>query len=175
MKKIINVTGYAIGIVMLVILHLGATYLLPEPYVKINIIFTFIVLILLIQEKGTVIWIAFFLHLFLELYATTPFGIILFSGTISTLLTYWFYQSVFTNKSWFAAMAISIVAIMSYRFFYIMLLLLAQFIFNITKVVFTPLLLTSLWELLFTTLLVGIIYLALSKKLRRFNTKVIYS
>jgi len=175
MRKFISIIGYAIGIVILAIIHIGVIYLLPEPYVKLNIIFVFIVLILLIREKGTVVWISFFLHLFLELYATTPFGIILFSGTLSTLLTYWFYQSVFTNKSWFAAMAISIVAISSYRIFYITLLVLTQFVFNITKVVFTPLLLTSLWELLFTTLLVGLIYLVLSKKLRKFDTKVIYS
>lgn len=175
MELIFKIVTYLIAVVMLAIIHLAGTYLLPEPFVRINIIFAALTVFMLLKERGGVVWLSFVLHLFLELYATTPFGIVLFSGTVSILFSYWVYQSVFTNRSWYAAMAIVSLALLLYRGCYIVLLLFAQVLFGTVDVVIAPLVVSSLGELLWTTLLVGIIMLFLTRRLKRFNTKVIYS
>ncbi len=157
--RFIKVTG---GIILLAVLHIGFSYLLPYPFSKLNIMLAVLLLILLWKKDGTVVWIAFFTNFFIELYATTPFGIILFSSTISVLIGYWFYQLVFTDRSWYAAIGLTFFTLSCYRFLYLVLLFLASFFFPKISIPWQLIFPMIFWELLFTTLTVGLLYLIIS-------------
>lgn len=162
MNKIWRILIVSLLIIFLAIFNIGLSYILPFPYDKVNIILASVILILLWTDSGLVIWVAFFSHLFIELFTTTPFGIILFAGTISTLTGFWLYKHIFTNRSLIATSALTIFILFIYRLIFILLLKLVSIFFNITIIPWQQILITFFWELIFTTLLVGCVYFILS-------------
>ncbi len=164
-------------IFFIVIMNLAASYILPYPFSKMNILFVLLLLFLFWRESGKVVWLSFFTHIIIEFYALTPFGIILFSGTISMLFTYWIYQNIFTNKSIYSVLALSIFAVIIYRFFYMFLLFLFNFFSGSSESI--PLLMTMQtfgWEILFTVLSVSTVYLfatQISKPFTRLRRRVL--
>lgn len=175
MQYFFRLIAYFLGIISLVVLHLSVSYLLPHPFAKINVIFIFLSLFLLLKQSGLVIWLACLLHIFIELYTATPFGIVLFSATISVLLGYWLYQSLFTNRSWYVAITLSSFLLIFYRFLYTTILFLSQKIFGIQNFSISSLPSIFFWELLLSSLIVALIYFILSKFIKNLNQKIIYS
>lgn len=160
---------------VLTIFNIGLSYLLPYPFNKINILFIVIIIFILWKNSGTIIWFTFFSHLLLELFSTTPFGIILFSSTISVLFTYWLYQEIFTNRSLLSTVAIGFFALFFYRLFYMLLLILAKSFSLIINIPWQSIFITFFWEFIFTLSVLAIIYFIISKLSRRFNTTIIES
>ncbi len=156
-------------------LHIGFSYLLPYPFSKINIIFTIIILLLLWYNSGLIVWIGFFSNLFIELFAVSPYGVVLFSSTVSILIAYWLYQNFFANRSIYAALVLTASTIFIYRIIYIICIFILK-IFGIVE--FLPwklILLISLWEILFTTILVSVLYFIFSLFTKKFSAAVIES
>ena len=147
--------GSAIAVVLL---HFATTALLNTPWSHINTIFIFLILFLLIKESGVVIWMSFIAHFFIELYTANPFGVILFSGTLATLLAFWLYQYFFTNQSWYTATAVSFMTIVIYRILYTGSLGAMSIFLNIELPPWRFLLVTYGWEILFTTIVTAFIY-----------------
>ncbi len=167
----IRLTKLSAIVLMLVIIQLIIFSVLPSPFSSLNLMFVFLVLFMFRKEAGGVVWIAFGTQFFAELYAATPFGVLLFSGTISTLLSYWLFQQVFTNRSWYSGMAVCMCALFIYRLFYTSLLFGIQLISRAPTI--PPLFLLRVygWELVLTTILTGLAYLisdALAKPKRPF-------
>ena len=123
MRAILRFVKYILITITLASSQFAVAYLLPSPWNRINSIFIVLVLLLLMSETGLVIWLAFATHFFVELYAATPFGTILFSSTVGMLATFWLYQYFFTNKSWYTALAVSGMSLVFYRLLYVTLLL----------------------------------------------------
>ncbi len=162
MRTVFRVLAIFGAILFLAALHIGSSYILPHPWSKINIIFIVLILFLLWKDTGSVIWLAFFVHFLIELYTTTPFGVVLFSSTISMLLSFWLYKNLFTNRSWYAATGLLFFTMITYRLIYSILLLVLK-IFNFVE--FIPWKLTMItfgWELLLTLPMLAIIHLFLS-------------
>lgn len=161
------------SLVVLIAFSMGASYLLPHPFSNINIIFLILIIIMMSRDSGLVVWISFFIHFFAEIYSSTPFGLILFSGTISILIIFWLYRSIFTNRSWYSAMAMSVLALLIYRLLYISVLSLLQW-FDLTSLILEKTtFITFGWEILFTCLLTGIIYFVLSQFFKSFKASPI--
>ncbi|MFZ2189698.1 MAG: hypothetical protein WA057_04990 [Candidatus Magasanikiibacteriota bacterium] len=175
MAKFLRFFGISLIIIILTVLNIGLSYLLPYPFNKINILFIAIIIFILWKNSGTIIWFAFFSHLLLELFSTTPFGIILFSSTISILFTYWLYQEIFTNRSLLSTLAIGFFALFFYRVLYLLLLILAKFLSFTTSIPWQSIFITFFWEFIFTLTALAIIYFIISKSSRRFNTTIIES
>lgn len=152
-------------IIFITLLHIGGPYILPYPVSFMNILFVVILIFLFILKSGVVVWFSFFTHFIVELYVTTtPFGIILFASTLSILFVFWAHQYIFTNKSWYAGASITALAIIFYRTIYIITLLLSQFLINNGRyeIFWGELFIMFIWELLFTTIMVGVFFLFLS-------------
>lgn len=152
----------------LIALHIGLSYILPFPFSKINIIFIFLIIFLMWKDSGLIVWISFLIHFALELYSTTPFGVILFSSTISTLLIFWLYKNFFTNRSWYSAMTLVFLLSLFYRFFYIFFLKVIDLIKGI-DLSWNLIYITSFWEILLTAITTAIIYLLLSILIKEFK------
>ncbi len=148
-----------LSVVGVVFVHLATNAVLPAPWNQVNMVFVFLIFFLLFEESGTVVWIAFSVHFFIELYAVSPFGILLFSGTISTLLSFWLYQYFFTNQSWYTAAALSLLAIVIYRSIYTALFLFFHVFGYFALPPWSALLLVYGWEMLLTSGVTGLAYL----------------
>lgn len=140
-------------------LHMGVSYILPYPWSKINILFTVLLLLLVFRGAGSVVWMSFLAHFFLELYAVTPFGVLLLSGTLSMLFTYWAYQYLFSNRSWHAMVAMSIVTLILYRCIYGISLFFAHLIYPEIQISWSSIFETVAWEVLLTAVFISLLYL----------------
>lgn len=114
-RKIIRMFSWfalCAGIVALIVV---ATYLAPGPLRFVDYGIAALTMILIIHERGSIVWVAFCVYGALELFSLAPFGIMLGAGTLTWLFSFWLYEYFFTNQSWYTAMAISGIATLMYR------------------------------------------------------------
>lgn len=173
MKLLIRILFESFGLILLVSMNISLTYLLPLPFSRLNLALAILIVWMLWSGKGIVVWWMFFTSFIVELYSTSPFGTILFSSTLAMLLGYWFYRHIFTNRSWYAAIILTIAIILFYRTIYTLLLIILSILEVANPIPWKLFFLASLWEILFTTLLVALFYLILSRFSRRLKTAVI--
>lgn len=152
----------------LVLVQMVLVYLLPWPLALINSTIIAITFFLIRFESGTIVWLAFLEYWFLDLYAVTPFGVVLLLGTMSTLGAFWLYQYFFTNQSWYATSAMTAAIIIIYRG--------GLFLYYFTATVLTreptaiPWLLLGrnlAWEVLLSGGIAGVLFFAVSRRCYR--------
>ncbi|NLZ96430.1 MAG: hypothetical protein GX926_00275 [Candidatus Magasanikbacteria bacterium] len=175
LNRILKILLIFLALVLVVAFHVGFSYLLPYPISKVNIIFTVIILLLLWYNSGVIVWISFFSNLFIELFTVSPYGVVLFSSTISVLIAYWLYQNFFTNRSIYAALVLTAFTIFIYRLFYIVIMFILKIFSMVSYVPWKLIFITSLWEILFTTILVSIFYFIFSVFTKKFKSSVVES
>ncbi len=170
MKWAIKLLLAAFMVTFLSISNVSVAYLLPYPLDKLNIIFVALILIIVFRGTGISVWLVFFSYFIIELYTITPFGVTLTSATWGALFCYWLYQHVFTNRSWYAVLGLSILTLISYRLFYIALLFLTT-LFKTEGTVSMFLLFPIYgWEILLTTGTVGVLYATISPFVKKLDT-----
>ena len=172
MRPFIRFVSIMLGVLLLSATHIGLAFILPFPWSKINIIFVLLIILLFWWDSGYIIWLAFFSHLLIELYTTTPFGVLLFSGTISFLLAFWFYRYFFTNRSWYAAATLGLLTILIYRALYFFGLLSYKVLGLTTILPWQNILLTSMWEIVLSVPAIMLIFFVCSRFSRRLNTSL---
>jgi len=150
---------------LIFVLNLYFSYLLPYPWKTINLVILFLLLILGLRGSGNVVWLAFFSGVLMDLYSELYFGVFSISLTFSTLIIYWLYYDIFTNKSIWSIAIMTLLEIIIFRIFYTILI-----VFNGSKVKLTLFSYYG-WEILFTTILTFILYFLLEKIL--FKLKVL--
>lgn len=160
-------------LVIITSLHVGLVYLLPYPFSKTNFLFCFFILILLWQNSGMIVWMIFFSHFLIELFTISPFGIVLFSSVVAFLICYWLYQNVFTNRSWYAALALSVFTLGVYRFLFVILLLICQIFGWQNETSFSVIFYTILWEMLYTTTLLLLVYFIISRFSKKLSSAAV--
>ncbi len=173
-KWAIKICIVALTIIFLSIANVSVVYLLPYPWDKLNVIFVALILLVVFRGSGLSVWLVFFSYLIIELYTITPFGITLAAATWGALFCYWFYQHIFTNRSWYAALALSVFTLISYRLLYLIVLSLIN-LFGDGNLPSLSLLLPMYgWEIFFTTLTVGIFYAIISPFVKKLDTKTLH-
>lgn len=167
MKTLFQYLRVVCGIFGIVAAHLTTSYLLPPPWGHINTMFVLLSLLLLFGESGLVVWIAFAAHFVIELYATSPFGIILFSGTFAVLVAVWLFRYFFTNRSWYTAFAVSFIGVGVYRLLYSLFLGLTRALLGEPSLPWRHLLVVYGWEMLLSAIATGILYMAIARPFRK--------
>ncbi len=127
MKPITNLLKFILIAISLIFVHYAVSYILPPPWNSINIIFYAIIISIIGWGSGISIWLSCLLHFFMELYSVSPFGLILLPGTISIIFAYWLYTFIFTNRSWYTAVALAAIAIISYRILHAFLFIFVEY------------------------------------------------
>lgn len=174
MKHWLLQTIFVITFVLVaVIIDIIASTFLSFPFSKVNILFSALILLIVWKNQGYVVWFAFFSHFFLELFLSTPFGVVLFSSTISILLSYWMFRYLFTNRSVYAVATLSVVSLACYRILYIFLLMLIRLVNEGFTIPFKLTLVTMFWEILITASLTSVAYMIFSVSTKMFSTKLI--
>lgn len=162
-------------LLLITTLHVGLSYLLPYPWSKINTLFCIFIMLLLWWDSGVIIWLVFFSHFLIELFTATPFGLILFASVTAFLASFWFYRTIFTNRSWYAVIALTVSTLLTYRLLYTLLVGVLAIFKVITFVPWRLLLLTWFWEFITTTVAVAIIYFVISRFSGKLNVALIES
>lgn len=166
MKKFFQILWAVLLIYVLAMAQIAVSALLPPPWSHVNVIFVFLIIILVVRHTRSVVWIAFGSFLIMERYATTPFGIVFVSAAISILCTVWLYQDIFTNRSWYAAVILSLINVSINRFLYTALIFSFRII-GIRAPVWNWQILVSAyaWEAILTGLTVATAYWVLARTL----------
>jgi len=171
MKYLVKFIFALLLISSLVFLHFIIIYLLPTPFSFLNIFVVATFLLFLIFESGFVIWIIIFSLFIIEHYnPTATFGILMFSGSFSTLISFWLYRFVFTNRSWYAGVTLTAIYLFIFRLLYCLISLFLVKIGTISSLNWSGLMIYFLWEFVFTCTTVGIIFFILPKLLPKFRT-----
>ena len=166
--RIISSLSSFLGITAVITwLHFITSYILPYPWNALNVLFVVLVLLISIKEMKTTVWLAFLSHFFLELYATTPFGVLLFSSTFSALLTFWLSRSLIVNKSWYSTFVLSAAAIVLYRILYSGALYSVSVVSGIPVIPIFFMLPYFGFELFLTSFATGILYLLLARSKKK--------
>lgn len=163
MRYVISLVGKLLFLMLIVVSHFFISYSLPFPLSTINILFATLILYMVLTESGVIVWMAFFTHLCIELYSVTPFGVILASSTLSLLFTFWMFQYVFTNRSWYSTVLLTFFSLFLYRFFSLILLILINFITKEGSIPWSNIFVLAAWELFFTECGVLFAYSLISK------------
>jgi hypothetical protein len=151
-------------------LHFIIVYTLPYPYDKINILFIYLVFYLLWVQSGSVVWVAFLTHIFLEAFPGTAFGVTLLSSSLSLLLSYWLYMYYITNRKWYSASILMMLTLLCYRLFYSLFLFIAQRLeTNPLDIKWSELWQLGLWEILLTSVVFTVIYFLFYKFSKNFH------
>ncbi len=154
MKSFISFILSVLFLLFVVVSHFFFSYVLPFPWSTVNIIFAVLILFLLFSQKGTVVWMAFFTHLCIELYSVSPFGIVLSSSTLSVLVMFWLFQYFFTNRSWYSSIVLTFFSLAFYRFVSFILLNIVAFFQKQPGIPVSHFFILSMWEFFFTQIIV---------------------
>ncbi len=171
MRLLLRFLIILILVVFLVLVHMAASSLLPYPLNAINSVMAVCLLIMMRKEEGLVVWVSFFCHFVIELYTKTPFGILLAAGTMSLLLGYWLYGYIFSNQSWYAALALSVIVMAMYRIIYTLGIIGTDFFLSTSHPFSVIVLSKYFFELLFTSLVVVIAWIILHSRRPRRDTE----
>ncbi|MBT3817544.1 MAG: hypothetical protein HOE80_03045 [Candidatus Magasanikbacteria bacterium] len=158
-QRIIKFLAIFALLFVVVTIHLGIAYMLPFPWNSLNILFVFSILFLVFRGSGLVIWITCVMHFFVELYSAQPFGIAMVSSTFSLLFTYWLYQYIFTNRSWYIVIILSISSLFFYRVMSTILLWLFSIFINDIELPLSSLMIQYGWEMFCTTVVASMLYI----------------
>ena len=119
--------GYTVFLVAIVALAYGSATVVALPFTYVNVIFFFLTLFLFLRKSPAVVWLSFFAHFFVELFQVSPFGILLFSGTLMFLLAYWAFQYVVTTQSVLSTALLSFLLLTLHRVLFTALLYLSLY------------------------------------------------
>lgn len=167
MKKIINILLIFISAMLLTMAHIGLFNILPSPLNNTNIIFIALILLIVFNGSGKIVWLSFVLHFFMDLYSVSPFGVYLISGTLSILFLYWLHKGVFANQSLLSVFVMTSLGLIIFRILYIILMLFGS------NILITDLLTKFTWELIFTILSTVICYFLITTFSRKFTSSFV--
>lgn len=172
--RILSFILKVLGLSLLVmILALAIPFLLPYPFNKVHVLMIALVLIMLRTQSGSVVWLSLLFYFLTELYALSPDGVVLFSGTIGMLLLYWFFQSSVTNRSYIAAVALAVLGVLIFRILYIVSLAAVSFLSVHAMPPVGRLLPLFGWEVLMTAFGMSIVYAFAKLRMREFNAALL--
>lgn len=134
--------------------------LLPWPWVALNLLAPAVVATIMRFESGSVVWGTLLAGYLLELYMATPFGLTMYSAVMATVVTYWLYAYLFTNRSRSTAITLTGIWLVCYRLLFTLALAwLAFFRPNSSLRSWRHLLVFYLWEFLLTIVFMAILSL----------------
>lgn len=152
---------------ILTMAHIGLFNILPSPLHNINIVFIVLILLIVFNGSGKIVWLSFMLHFFMDIYSISSFGVYLVSGTLSILFLYWLHKEFFTNQSLLSVFAMTITGLVIFRILYIILISFGA------DLLMSDLLTKFAWELLFTIISTIICYFLITTFSKKFTSSFV--
>jgi len=108
--------------ILITLLHILVVSLLPYPLNHINIAVLLMLLIFIIITKESCIWLGVLVGLFLEIFASVPYGVNLISLVLSLVFTNWLSLNIFTHRSMYMVFVTGVIGTFIYRLVFSMLI-----------------------------------------------------
>ncbi len=164
MRKLLRLLALILITLSVVVFHFTIAYTLPYPYDKINVLFIYLLFYLLWSQSGSVVWVAFLTHIFIEVFPSSAFGVTLLSSTMACVFSYWLSVYYITNKKWYSAAVLMMFTLLCYRIFYSFFLFIAQRLGeNTLNIEWRELWQLGIWEIVLTSLVFTLLYLLFYK------------
>lgn len=169
MSGFIKIIKLLLSVIFVLFLHYFSKFILPYPFNNINIVLFTTVFIIVWRESGVFLWFSFLLYFLLELSSPNQFGMILLPGSLAAMSAYWLYVVVFTNKSWYSTIVLTMITVAIYRLIYTAIKILSVFLQGEGRIIWGDLFLNYMWEMILTSLLTGAVVYIFSNKLSARN------
>ena len=150
MKRILDSILIFIFAMILTMAHIGLFNILPSPLHNINIVFIVLILLIVFNGSGKIVWLSFMLHFFM-----------------SILFLYWLHKEFFTNQSLLSVFAMTITGLVIFRILYIILISFGA------DLLMSDLLTKFAWELLFTIISTIICYFLITTFSKKFTSSFV--
>ncbi|PIT87858.1 MAG: hypothetical protein COU31_00815 [Candidatus Magasanikbacteria bacterium CG10_big_fil_rev_8_21_14_0_10_40_10] len=134
------------------------SYLLPSPYNHVNLII-FLILWTCLEKYSSSLFFLIFYAFLLELMSSGMFANIIGPVYLTFIIMHWFLKNIFSNHFGLSIFFSSLVAQIIYRLLNALMLL----INGQTKLLSFEFLIDLAWESFFTTIIIGIIFLAIGR------------
>lgn len=102
-------------------LHSIVTYVAPYPFHQLNIIYLFLLWLLIRNQKTKALWLGLVFGYLTELFSAEFFGIHMITLLVSLFAASWMLNNVFTNLSWYIITALGFCAVLFYRIVFILM------------------------------------------------------
>lgn len=96
----------------------GLVLHLPGFFAQINVPIIFLSISLLVWKNGGIVWYAAAVYAVFDLYTATPFGLVLYAGTLAMLVVFWLYRAIITNQGIFAAALVTGALVLAWNILY---------------------------------------------------------
>lgn len=171
MKKLLHFLFLFFITLFVVAFHFFIVYTIPFPFDKINILFIYLTFYLLLTERGTVVWLAFLTHIFIEVFPSNIFGVTLLSSSLAFVFSYWLHMYYITNRKWYGASMLIFSTLFCYRVLYsIFLFVFYRIAPSLTRSIqWTELWQLTSYEIVLTTLFFTLLYFIFSKFSKTFS------
>lgn len=157
----------------LIILHLSWRIIFHQPISLVNIVMIVFLWLIIFNPRQRHILIATYILLVCELFYTSPFGLESFAQISALLVANWLLLNIFTNRSLIIVFFTSLITMIVYRIFYIILLYFDFLIQNHPATFSSILIKTFLNEALITAGTLSLIYLISSIFVKRLRPEYI--
>lgn len=161
MKKILKIAGILLTIFLISVANIFVINFFPFPYSRINLIFLYLLLVLIVDpDNSVVLWQGLALAFVSELFSSTPFGINMLSCMGTLVVSQWMLKNIFTNRSSYIVFLMSVLSIVLYRFQYFTYLSAGDFINHSVNSLNLHTFIGVFWEAFLTSAILFVLYFA---------------
>ena len=173
MRTLLKIFTLFGGSILLVLTHTILVDLLPYPFNFLNITYIGLVWWLMYdsthETRAAILTVAFLT----ELYASTPFGVVLFAFVASLLITDWMLRTILTNHSWYMVFLAGILSLSLYHALYIFILILLASFFHSGFAPNQKIIIVTMGEVLLSSLALMVLYFVSRLFTRKMNPRYI--
>lgn len=166
MKYILDLIAHIVFVLFSVALHVVLVTLFEYPVSAVNILLIVIVIHLLLYDSIRVVWMSLAIFYILELFVSSPFGVLLFTGCLTAYGAFALHINVFPNRSLIASTSLLVTTVILFRVLYAVFGFVIS-LFTTEQFQFVHLLGYMGWEVLLTGLAFLIVYPAVLFVLQR--------
>lgn len=174
--KIVSQFFYSILIVLLVFfINLIFLNLLPHPFNQINLIFVFLIWLIIYKSNIQPLWLGVALAVLAELYSLATFGVLLAAIILSLLLVSWFLLNIFTNRSIYIVLVSGFLGLTSFRIFYWLFFSLTNLFKSAPLHLPSSFLNESLWSITLSSIALAVFYSVTSLFITRLKPEYLHT
>ncbi|MFA5210906.1 MAG: hypothetical protein WC414_00190 [Patescibacteria group bacterium] len=142
-------------------------------FLRPNLFVAVISAIMMRNSHGQIVWFSFCLFFMLDLFSANNFGFYFFSGTVSTLLIYWFFKELFSKQTIWSLILMITLFVLSIDTIYLFLIYLLNNFSLVESVNYFDFFVKMLIEIFSSVILGLLIYLSTDLILKKINKKYI--
>ncbi len=167
MKLLWKMFSIFLTILLILIMHIFIINFLPFPFNRINVAFSLLLLLSIINPDKKIIWLGLIISYFLELFNGVPFGAGILATLTGLLATNYLRINALTGRSWRTMFSSLTFGIIIYRTSLILTLFINNYFFHHGLFPYKEMVMNAGWEILLSSAFIFLIYIITANFLNR--------